>query len=321
MKIMEKEIVYRQINDLINNSQKILLLTHRRPDGDGLGALCVFFSYLKNLKKISSAYCIDQPNCSFNFLDGFKEIKFDRKITDFKQFDLIICLDCGDLDQTGLKEELASIKSAIINIDHHLTNTYFGNINLIDINASSTTEIIADFFDFFEFKISKNQATCLLIGILTDTDNFSNSATTQKAFSLAAKLLLKGINFKKLYAFGNKNITILKLWGEILSRLEKNENYNIATTVITNKDFTKYNIKEEEFAGMANFFNNLAGVKATLILKEDNSGKIRGSIRTTNEKVDVAALAKILGGGGHKKAAGFSLDGKLVEKDGHWRIF
>lgn len=321
---MNPEETFQKIYNLIKTSQNILLIAHRRPDGDALGALCAFFRFVKSAEKSVTAYCADYPNKIFDFLDGFREIKFNEGLSDFNQFDLIICLDCGDLEQTGCKDKLILIQknTVIINIDHHLTNTYFGQVNLVEAKASSTSEIITEFFNFLKIEIGKEQAACLLVGILADTDNFSNSATIPKTLRLAAGLLAKGINFKKLNSFDekNKNLSILKLWGEILSRLEKNNVYNIATTVITKEDFKRYNIKEEALNNIANFFNNLAGVKATLILKEDGNGRIRGSLRTTDEEVDVANLAQVLGGGGHKKAAGFSLAGKLTRAGEHWQV-
>lgn len=322
---MNNEETFQTIHNLIKTSQNILLIAHRRPDGDALGALCALFRFIKDLKKNVAAYCVNCPdNKLFDFLDGFQKIKYNDEISNFSQFDLIICLDCGDLEQTGCKDKLLLIQknTVIINIDHHLTNTYFGQVNLVDAKASSTSEIITEFFNFLKIEIDKDQAACLLVGILADTDNFSNSATIPKTLRLSAGLLAKGINFKRLSSFDekNKNLEILKLWGEILSRLEKNNIYNVAATVITKEDFEKYNIKEESLNNVANFFNNLAGVKAALILKEDSNGGIRGSLRTTDDEVDVSVLAQVLGGGGHKKAAGFSLEGKLARINEHWLV-
>jgi phosphoesterase RecJ-like protein len=118
----------------------------------------------------------------------------------------------------------------------------------------------------------------------------------------------------------NKSLSLLKLWGRAFERLRYNSSYDLAFTVITSQDITECGAESESASGLSNFFNDLAGAKASLVLIEQPDGTIKGSLRTTRDDVDVAKLAKTLGGGGHQKAAGFSVSGRLVYNEGNWFI-
>ena len=118
----------------------------------------------------------------------------------------------------------------------------------------------------------------------------------------------------------NKSIHLLKLWGIVLSRLNKKPDTDIAYTYLTNKDLAEHGASDADVEGISNFLNKLNDATISLFMKETEDGKIKGSFRTTHDDVDVAAVAKLFGGGGHKKAAGFSLPGKLVETEQGWKI-
>ena len=153
----------------------------------------------------------------------------------------------------------------------------------------------------------------LLTGLITDTDNFSNGATNQECLKIASELIHRGANFNMIKAWflKNKSITTLKLWGIALSRLNKHEKHDIVHTHITRDDLTESGANEEETDGIANFLNNVGEGRAAILLKETSDGKIKGSLRTTKDDLDVGAIAKALGGGGHKKASGFTMDGTI----------
>jgi len=187
--------------------------------------------------------------------------------------------------------------------------------------ASSTSEIVYKFLNHFNFEINKNIATCLLTGILTDTGNFTNGATTVSALKIASDLLIRGARFNQITfsTSKNKSLAILKLWGRILSRLEEND-LGVVFTVITLKDLEESELDREALEGVANFLNNLAGLRIILVLKEEENGFIKGSLRSNDDVLDVSEIAKFLGGGGHKKAAGFTIKGQLVEVDGKWKV-
>ena len=149
----------------------------------------------------------------------------------------------------------------------------------------------------------------MLAGIIDDTYNFTNPNTNFQSLETASKLLLAGAQLTQVSdsILKTKTITTLKIWGEVLIRLSYNSQFDMVTTVITREDLDSHLAGAEVTEGVANFLNNLAGVKAALILQQQEPDLIKGSLRTNNDLIDVAKLAKMLGGGGHRKAAGFKV--------------
>jgi len=316
----------KQIYNEITMANKVLLICHQNPDGDALGSISALAYFLDLIKKPYNTFCLTEPAEHLANLPHLIIPNLNGSIWQNADHDLIIVLDSGDLKYAGVADYIAKLKHEpiIINIDHHSTNKKFGHYNLIISQASSTTEILYFFFKLNNIKITKNMAMALLTGLITDTENFSNPGTTEKSLKVASDLIHRGANFNlvKNWFLKNKSITALKLWGVVLSRLTINEKHQIIYTYVTQNDIKSHGDNEVESEGIANFLNNLSDGQAALILKEQADGKIKGSLRTTRDDFDVAQIATRLGGGGHKKAAGFSIDGpieKAFEKI--WAMF
>ena len=183
-------------------------------------------------------------------------------------------------------------------------------------------EIIMKLVQRINLLIDKYIATALLTGIVTDTAHFSNPATSANSLKIAGELLRAGANLNLIrgWTLKNKKIAALKIWGKVLSRLYKNEEYNMAITAFAASDMVEGNLLDEEVEGLSNFLNHLGGAKIMLLLREKEDGTIKASLRTTASDVDVSKIALAFGGGGHAKAAGFTIKGKLVEENGGWRV-
>lgn len=292
-----------------------MLVPHKNPDGDALGSLSAFIQFLKSIDKNFHAFCATDIAENLKALPHSKSILCDANIWATHQPDLIIIFDTGDLRYAGIEEHINSLskKVCIVNIDHHATNEFYGDYNMVVETSSSTTETLYNFFKHNHIKIDATMATCLLAGLITDTDFFTNSATSRASLSITAELLSIGGDIKliKELVFKNKTINALRLWGLALSRIKKHDTLDLVYTYLTLKDFEEDNVPESLSEGISNFLNNLSDGQASLILKEMPDNKIKGSFRTTKTKIDVAQIAKKLGGGGHKKAAGFIIDGPL----------
>lgn len=309
--------ISKQIYNKITQAKHVLIVPHQNPDGDALGAVTAIIHWLQELNIEHTAYSsTDIPN-QHNYLPHLDNFTQDESIWNSGEYDLMIVLDTGDLRRAGIDEHIKKLTNRpfIINIDHHPTNENFGDLNLVITQASSTTEIIYKFFKNNNVKIDRHMATCLLTGIITDTDNFTNSATTVFALQIASDLIAKGgnINLIKELVFRDKSIGVLKLWGLVLSRLTKHDGHQIIYSYVTQKDMDKHSVADSELEGITNFMNNLSEGKAALILKELPENKVKGSFRTTRDDVDVSLIAQSLGGGGHKKASGFTLEGTIDE--------
>lgn len=307
---MNKEKIFSDIKKEIQKAKKIVLLTHKKPDGDCLGALLAMHLVLKKIKKEVYPVSKEIPE-RFLFLPNSNEIQKEFP----KKYDLSIALDLGSLSLLDFK-----IKPDL-NIDHHPTNSLYGKINLVLPEYAATSQILFDFFEYLKIEIDKDISTCLLGGIFDDTSSFQNQNTTKEVLKVSSKLLLKGARLSKIAenTFYKKSIPSLKIWGKALERLWENKKLNMVITIITKKDLKETGASYEDIEGVANFLNTIPSCKAILVLSEKENGGIKGSLRTRREEVDVSKLASLFDGGGHKKAAGFEIEGKL-KYDGKWRV-
>jgi phosphoesterase RecJ-like protein len=319
---MSQEIISQKIHHHINQAKQPLFVMHKKPDGDTLGSALAMAQWFEREGKHALIFCKDVAPKHYDFIPSFNRIKNDPAIFSHDEVDLVVVLDSGDLTYAGVEEIVKNLDKdlPIINIDHHATNQHYGKFNLVDPEASSTAEVVYNFFSHNNVKIDKHIATALLVGILTDTTNFTNPGTTVSSMRVASELISHGARTNEISknVLKNKSIDALRLWGRTLSRLEENKELNMAIAVIKKEDFTDIQSPSEAVEGVANFLNALLDVKLVLVLRETDDGYVKGSFRSTD--IDVSQIAQALGGGGHKKAAGFTIKGKLDKVDGRWQI-
>lgn len=303
----------QQIHNHLKSANRLALVSHQNPDGDTLGSALAFAEYLQTMGKKVKIFCVSPIHEKFHFLANTHLISNDPNV--FLGLDAITVLDCGDLRYAGVDELLKNNPATIINIDHHTTNEKYGHLNMVMVGAASTTEVVYNFFKINNVRITPGMATALLTGLITDTDNFSNQATTYGSLTAAGELLRLGANWIMINSrlVRNKSIGTLKLWGVVLARLNKKEETDMVYTYLTMADIVAHEASDADVEGIANFLNKLDGAKISLFIKETADGKLKGSFRTTDDETDVSALAKKFGGGGHKKAAGFTADGTITD--------
>jgi len=310
---MNYEQCNKKIFDVLRDSRRVLIVAHQKPDGDALGSTSGFYSWLKREGKDATLFCKDLPAQHYKYLNGFFDYTNDIKVFE-KQYDVVMVFDSGDLNYAGIDELIKRLIGSpiLINIDHHKTNQFYGKINLIDTEATSTAEVITRFFEINNVFIDSAMATSFMTGILTDTSHFSNAATTSRGMEIAGRLVAHGARLNEITKFllKNKQLPILKIWGLALSRLVKNEEQDLAVTYITNEDFEKYNVPANAVEGISNFLQAVMGnAESILVLHDRGNGTIKASMRSVSR--DVSAIAKLFGGGGHKLAAGFTITGKI----------
>ncbi|PIR13133.1 hypothetical protein COV49_03225 [Candidatus Falkowbacteria bacterium CG11_big_fil_rev_8_21_14_0_20_39_10] len=322
------EAKYRQAYNKIKPAENILIITHVRPDGDALSSLGTMADLMEKSDKKYTAFCADKPEGLFSFLPHFEKIISGKDNINFKDFDLIIVLDCGSLSRTGLEEEIKNKNEGqfIIEFDHHPKIDSYAQIEIKIPAATSTAEVLYRFLKANRIRITKNMANCILTGILTDTSNFLHQSTSEEAVTIASEMLIHGAQFPAImrHTWQNKSLTAMKLWGRALSSLVINEKYNLAFAVLSIKETGKFKDEEDVFDGISTFLGNLYGVKAVMLLREEitpeGKKQIKGSIRSSHPEVDVSRLATRLGGGGHAKASGFIIEGELEKTANGWRV-
>lgn len=313
---------FRQFKERLDKAKKILLVVHKKPDGDTLGSACALAGYFKKSGTDFKIFSASPLPTDFEFLPFAGYVTGDANAWS-EELDLIIILDSSNLKYAGVDEEISrlNLKPFLINVDHHASNSLFGDLNIVKTDAASTTEIIYTFFRDLHIPLDADIATCLLNGMMTDTMTFHNAATTASVIEASSRLLAHGAKFRDIsrHIFFNKNLAVLKLWGKALANLSADNPWNIAVTFITQDDLKEAGLEENESTGLANFLNTL-DARAVMVLTEQSDGTLKGSLRTTRGDVDVMSLAKFFGGGGHKKAAGFTINGKIEKTANGFRI-
>ncbi|PIS04910.1 MAG: hypothetical protein COT81_04025 [Candidatus Buchananbacteria bacterium CG10_big_fil_rev_8_21_14_0_10_42_9] len=313
-----------KIKKAIEGAKKILIVSHQKPDGDTLGSASALLAYLKSQNRDCLGFCVSPVPQNYNYLPHMDSFTTSRQTAKNFNPDLTMVVDSGDLDYAGAKDVVTSILEPhiLVNIDHHKTNTGFGDINCVDVEAASTTEIVLRLFQQMGIKVSDEMAVGCLTGIITDTNSFTNPNTRAETLNSAGDLLSAGATITTVnnQLIKNKDLKTLKVWGKILSRLTYDPETKMASTAVFLSDLDEAQIDDEAVDGVANFLNSLGDVKVALVLKEMPGGMVKGSFRTNDDFTDVSELAKLLGGGGHKKAAGFSLPGKITQTQAGWQV-
>lgn len=254
---------------------------------------------------------------------GGRQFRFDelQPAAGGADFDLIITADVPELARLGrLFEANPSLfyERPVINIDHHADNAGFGTVNLVDVTAASSTELVARLFAALPGGMDladEDTATLLLTGIITDTGSFQNSNTTPRSLDLAAELIERGARQQEIihHVFKTKPLSQLKLWGRVLEKIQFDPEHRLVWSEITAEDLQATGATDEEAGGIIDeLMTNAPGAEIALLLKQNHVGT-RGSIRTTTPAVNAIEIAAPFGGGGHTRAAGFVVRGQSVE--------
>lgn len=320
---MQKE--FKEAKNLIEKAERILIVSHIHPDGDTVGAnLALKMTLEDNFNKEVIPFCYDSMPESLDFLkdsDSFLNIEsLKTEKIPINEIDLFIVIDCSSTTVTNLSILSKKLKTPVINIDHHATNSKYGSLNIIDSESASTCEIIYSFLEFLKTPITRDIATCLLAGIYCDTGSFMNENTTHKSFQVSKMLTEKGANIQIIIKkmFKTHSIEKLRLIGKVFQNAKRTHQGGIVSK-ITKNEFHEIKASPYDVTGIVNYLNTIPGSKFSVLLSEDFKGNIKGSVRTNDDKIDASKISQQFGGGGHKKAAGFNIPGKIVV-DEVWRI-
>jgi len=305
---------------LLNNSRKILITTHERPDGDAAGSLLALSIALKLDNKEVVSHVPDPIPEYLSFLPDFDKATSVNQ--DLSSFDLIIALDHSELKRTR-NSEIYKTKTPVVAIDHHATSDRIGTVVIVLPEAAATSEILAEVIPTLGYKINSDIATCLLAGVVTDTGSFQHANVSSHVLKISAKLMEKGGNLRGIMqsVFGGRSLRSLKIIGRALERIETNPQTGAAISVITYKDLAECGASLDDLSGVVNLLNSVPEAAFSLLLTEYEQGKLKGMLRSEPEKkIDVSKIAAMFGGGGHKLASGFEIAGTLIKDENGWRI-
>jgi bifunctional oligoribonuclease and PAP phosphatase NrnA len=303
----------------LKKSKHILLTSHANPDGDAIGSLIAMGRALAALDKKTVLYNESPIPAVYRFLPAVNHVV--SKIPTDDIFDTAVILDCGDLQRIGKASSAVDSIPVTINIDHHITNTGFGNLQLIDTAACATAEIVYHIIKKLAVPLTREIATSIYTGILTDTGSFRFSNTNRTAFAICEEMIASGVNPYHIaqYVYGTYSLGRIKLLNLALDSIEISKNGKLSLMTLTREMLKETKTQPEDADGLINYARRIEAVKVAVLIQElQNDTNLSGenmfhvSLRSDG-KMDVAAIASSFGGGGHASAAGFSIQSPLPE--------
>ena len=287
----------------INKAETIVILTHENPDGDAVGTSLALYHSLKQMGKNPDIIIPVLPRI-FEFLPGTNEIK---KESNVEKYDLAISVDCATIKMLNGFSNYFEDAKVKISIDHHSTNTMFGDFNYVSPDAPACAQVLLVVLEYLKVEVTKEIGTCILTGIITDTGGFKYSGVTAETFEFVAWLLNKGINVSKIYrkVLQTKTRANFELNRIAADRLEFFEDGKIAYTYITKEDEEKVHAESGDHEGIVETGRDIEGVEVSIFIRQTDKG-CKISMRS-NEYVNVSDVCLLLGGGGHAHAAGVSM--------------
>lgn len=295
----------------LEKSEKVAVFCHVRPDGDALGSGLALCLALKNRGK-KAYFCLEEPMPEkFGFFHQMKEAIIGLPDT---ELDTMISVDCADLNRLGLfAKDFSRHKGATVNIDHHITNEAYAQVNYIK-QCTASCEIVTEILREASWDITEDIANLLMLGLITDSGNFSHSDVSPKTYETAAYLRSKGadMHFINYNMFGRQPKQRAVLYGMVMNKMRFALEDKLAMIIITLEDLEKSGADKSLTEGFVDFPLTIDGVEVAASLMEFKKGQYKTSLRSKG-KVNVSRLAATFGGGGHVLASGCMLFGSLEE--------
>src|SRR5947208_6394868 len=301
----------------LRERDRFLVVTHENPDGDALGSLLATTLALRDLGKGVLMYLAGSGplprEYSFMQLDGLL-----REVPDDIDERVLVAVDCAKADRIGPDATLVERAKYVIDIDHHHDNTRFGDVNLIVADASSTGEVLRDVFRELDVKLTPDIAEALYIALVTDTGRFQYTNTTPKALRLAAELVEAGADVHRVFqgVYESVQFAKLKLLARALERAQVYEGGRIVVSYLLRTDFADVGAAEPYSEGIIDYLRAVEGADMAVLIREpprQDGPTRRVSLRASIDELDVSAIARKSGGGGHRQAAGFSSEASVEE--------
>lgn len=294
-----------KFKEQLKDANSIALISHLDPDGDNLGSLTALSKSLLNLGKKVYPIEFDKIPENLKFLPNLDLLSDNTDIN----INMIICLDCANYERLGKIDELFNKAKYRINIDHHQSNEFYGDVNIVKKGYSSTCELVFDLINEINLPIDKEISMSLLTGISTDTGRFLYSATTADTLAKASRLVENGADMIKIneLIYQSKKFEAQLLENEILSKTEIYNDY-VAFSFVMTDQLNKYNVEISDIDSVINTFRDTDKIKISVLIKQQTENEYKVSFRSKGN-IDVGLIAKNLGGGGHKNAAATKITG------------
>ncbi|MGI6120189.1 MAG: DHH family phosphoesterase [Desulfosporosinus sp.] len=308
---MKNKNAPEEIIEVLRKAPQVALFSHVSPDGDCIGSMLAIGLVLEKMGKKVSFYNPDPVPSNLAFLPGSSRISQELPSPQPK---ILLFVDCTDLERVNMSMSDISVDCTVLNIDHHVSNMFFGDYNWVDAQASAAGEVALKLINMLGVEVDLDMATNLYTAILTDSGCFEYSNTTAQTHRLAADLLDKGVDLPCIHhnIFNQKPLAQIKLLTRALNGLEIRADGQLAIMILSQEDFQKSNAGLDLSEGLINYARSIAGVEVAVLLKEAGPQEIKGGLRS-NLWLNVNEIAALFGGGGHQRAAGCTLRSPMAE--------
>ena len=301
-----------EVAEELRGADRFLLTTHEGPDGDALGSLLATHKLLQQLGKDSVMFLAAKEfplPVEYRFLP-LEEVFHEPPVDLVDR--VVVFLDCGNIDRMPV-DFLQRDDTKIINLDHHHDNTRFGNLNVVDTEASCTAEIVYRLARLLGAEITPEIATALYVALVTDTGRFMYENTGPDAHRMAAELIEEGVDVHDIYRRLYERVPIekLRLVARAVDRIQRVDDCRLAVTYVSAEDYLETGANESLTEGIIDHVRALEGAEVAAMIRDKSDGgayQRKVSLRSATGTVDVSAIAQRHGGGGHPRAAGFSTD-------------
>jgi phosphoesterase RecJ-like protein len=305
------------VADALRENERFLVVTHENPDGDALGSMLGAALGLRELRKdvVMHLSGVAPLPGEYGFLP-FDELR--RDLPEDIEHRVLLALDCANERRIGPDENALDRALLVIDVDHHHDNNRFGKLNLIVADASSTAEIVRDLLAELDVALTPQIAEALYVGLVTDTGRFQYTNTTPKALRLAAELVEAGADVHGIFrsVYETVQFAKLKLLARALDRAQLYEGGRLVISYLVRTDFNEVGAVEPYSEGIIDYLRQAEGAELVALIREpptEGGPTHRISLRSSRDEVDVSAIARQQGGGGHRQAAGFSSDATVEE--------
>ncbi len=301
---------YKEIKEAILAAENIAIASHVSPDGDNLGSSLGLYMALKKINKNTRILEVDTIPENYKFLPGVEAIE---EVEEDELLDVFIALDCADFERLGRNAGLAKNARTLINIDHHISNDLYGDLNLVEADSSSTGELVFYLIRELGIDFDKDIATAIYTAISSDTGSFKYSNTSGRTHSIVAELYKYDLDTEliNIELYQNKSLAKTRLFTLAMSRLESHYDDQLGLVVVTRAMLEEAGAKMEDTEGLVETVRDIKPVELAILLKEKD-GLVKVSTRS-KRRVDVSSLCANFDGGGHKRAAGCTIYAGLDE--------
>jgi phosphoesterase RecJ-like protein len=310
---INRESSVTEVADAFRAARRVTAICHENPDADTIGAAIAVYLVAEKLGADAEIVSVDTPAPMFRFLPRIEQFRRRPGLTP----DLAVICDAATLERVGrlaTDESEWLARARVVNVDHHATSDYFGDLNLVDATAAATCQVLARLVPELEVDLDEDLATALLTGIVRDSHGFAEPSTSAETLRLSALLVEAGAPLAQIHRaiLGEMTYVTMMLWGRILATIGRDSSGRILHASLTQEMLEQTGTQQHDADGVVEFLARVNGADVTLLFRELAGGATRVSVRTTSA-VDAVAIARRFEGGGHVRRAGFVVSAPISQ--------